>query len=457
MKLNNVMQTMQKVLIIDDNPSVGHALRLLLSLHDIDSEFVLTPQAGIQRIHDDDEIALVLQDMNFSTDTTSGEEGRQLFFALRDIRPNIPIILLTAWTQLDVAIELVKQGAADYLAKPWDDQKLIVNVKNLLQLQALQIRQQQDMQRYAEEKRHLEITADLCGLVYQSRAMHEMVKLAVRVARAPVPVLITGPNGSGKEKIAQIIQRNSLEKTGPFICVNVGALPDDLMEVELFGAEAGAYTGITKARLGRFETADGGTLFLDELGNLSASGQAKLLRVLQTGEFERLGSSTTRRCNVRIISATNADLSRAIADGQFREDLYYRLNVFELKVPPLAERAEDILPLLHFFLGGQASFSPSALRWLQAYPWSGNVRELENACQRAKVMNDGGPFEWIHFGLEFPEAKKPSSKILVEPTREMILVALRENHGVITQAARQLGLSRQALYRRMEQYGIADA
>lgn len=448
---------MQKVLIIDDNPSVGHALTLLLSVHDIDSEFVLTPQAGIQRLDDDPEIALVLQDMNFSSDTTSGEEGRQLFFALRDIRPNIPIILLTAWTQLEVAIELVKHGAADYLAKPWDDQKLIVNVKNLLQLQALQMRQQQDMERYTEEKRQLELTADLCGLVYRSRAMHEVVKLAVRVARAPVPVLITGPNGSGKEKIAQIIQRNSSEKAGPFICVNVGALPDDLMEVELFGADAGAYTGITKTRIGRFEAADGGTLFLDELGNLSASGQAKLLRVLQTGEFERLGSSATRRCNVRVISATNTDLPRAIAEGQFREDLYYRLNVFELSVPPLAERAEDIQPLLHFFLGGTAYFSPSALRCLQAYSWNGNVRELENACQRAKVMHDGGPFEWHHFGLDLPDGKKTSAKVLVEPTREMILIALRENHGVIAHAARQLGLSRQALYRRMEQYGIADA
>ncbi|HEY7885202.1 MAG TPA: sigma-54 dependent transcriptional regulator [Cellvibrionaceae bacterium] len=448
---------MQRVLIIDDNPGVGKALSLLLSLHDLDSEVVLTPQAGLQRLQQDSRIALVLQDMNFTTDTTSGEEGRQLFAAIRQLHPDLPVILLTAWTQLETAIDLVKQGAADYLAKPWDDQKLITTVKNLLELQDLQTRQLQQAQDRHSDKQRLQQTADLCGLVYQSDTMHELAKMAIKIARTDMPVLISGPNGSGKEKIAQIIQRNSAVKNGPFVCVNVGALPNELMEVELFGAEAGAYTGISKTRLGRFETAHGGTLFLDELGNLSASGQAKLLRVLQTGQFERLGSSETRHCQVRIISATNANLPDAIEKGLFREDLFYRINVFELTIPPLAERVDDILPLLHFFLGSKAEISPKALQWLQAYPWPGNVRELENACQRARILGaeEGGKpmLEFEHFGIEFEPEKNPP-KIQVEPSREMIIHALRDNHGVVAQAARQLGLSRQALYRRIEQYDI---
>src|SRR5690606_20636702 len=206
---------------------------------------------------------------------------------------------------------------------------------------------------------------------------------------------------------------------GPFVCVNVGALPNELMEVELFGAEAGAYTGINKTRLGRFETAHGGTLFLDELGNLSASGQAKLLRVLQTGQFERLGSSETRHCQVRIISATNADLRDAIEKGLFREDLYYRLNVFELNIPALSERREDILPLLRLFLGEKNVVDSSTLQRLQACPWPGNVRELENACQRARIMGEGKTLIFEHFGIDFNPQQAPA-KIQIEPTREMI-------------------------------------
>lgn len=445
---------MQRVLIIDDNPSVGKALKLLLALHNIDSEVVLTPQAGVQCVENDERVALVIQDMNFTHDTTSGDEGKRLFQALRAVRPDLPIILITAWTQLEAAIELVKQGAADYLAKPWDDHKLVTTVRNLLELQQLQECQLRQAHSWAEQREQLRRSADLCGLVYHSPVMHELVTMAVKIARTQVPVLITGPNGAGKEKIAQIIQRNSAVREGPFVCVNVGALPNDLMEVELFGAEPGAYTGISKTRLGRFETADGGTLFLDELGTLSAGGQAKLLRVLQTGEFERLGSSQTRRCNVRIISATNTDLRQAIANGEFREDLYYRLNVFELEVPPLAERPEDILPLTRLFLGDDVKLDVKILQWLQAYPWPGNIRELENACRRAHILSDGMALQTTHFGIDFDPATAPQAKMVIEPSREMIVAALQDNHGIVARAARQLGLSRQALYRRMEQYDI---
>lgn len=450
---------MQKVLIIDDNPAIGSALSVLLNLHEIECESVLTPQAGIQRLTQDADIALIVQDMNFTEDTTSGEEGKALFYAIREIHPDIPVILLTAWTQLDTAVELVKNGAADYVGKPWDDQKLLTTITNLLELAELQQQQLQQTQMQQTAKEKLALEADLCGLIYQSSVMHNLIDMAVKIAPSDVPVLITGANGSGKEKIAEIIQANSRVNTGAFIRVNVGALPDELMEAELFGAEAGAYTGITKKRIGRFEAADNGTLFLDEIGNLSASGQAKLLRVLQTGEFERLGSSTTYKCNVRVISATNTDLPNAIKEGEFREDLFYRLNVIELKLPPLADRKEDILPLARRFLGRKTKLESNTVKALQSYSWPGNVRELENTCQRARLLGkeqleQNTPLSLTYFGLDIDKIAISTSSFSVEPSKEMIQTALTENQDIIAQAARQLGLTRQALYRRMKKHGI---
>jgi len=276
---------------------------------------------------------------------------------LRAAQPDLPVVLLTAWTQLETAVELVKAGAADYLAKPWDNARLVTTVRKPAAVACgthCGARTPGPV-----DRSHADLAArfDLRGIVYRSAAMHAVVQMATQVARANVPVLITGPNGAGKEILAEIIQANSLSKDGPFVRVNAGALPADLLESELFGAEAGAYTGATRAREGRFEAAHGGTLFLDEIGNLPMTGQAKLLRVLQTGEFERLGSSQTRKVDVRIVSATNAPLGDAIRQGRFREDLYYRLNVIELPVPPLADRRDDILPLAGI------SSSPATACW----------------------------------------------------------------------------------------------
>src|SRR6266542_2210230 len=253
-----------------------------------------------------------------------------LFHAIRKADPAMPVLLMTAWTSLETAVALVREGANDYLAKPWDDAKLLISVRTLLQMRALQRENERLKDTRSQSRRELVSRYDLAGIVYESDGMHRVVSLAVQVAASGVPVLITGESGAGKEKIAEIVQANSRRRGKPFVRVNAGALPDELLESELFGAEPGAFTGSRRLRIGRFEAADGGTLFLDEIGDLSTAGQVRLLRVLETGEFERLGSSVTRRADVRVLAATNTDLKKAIAEGRFREDLFFRVNVIEL-------------------------------------------------------------------------------------------------------------------------------
>lgn len=445
---------MASILIIDDNDAVRTALEVLISLQGHRVLTASSPDEGLRTLAKE-QTDLVLQDMNFRKEATSGEEGVSLFHGIRERYPTVPIVLLTAWTHLETAVELVKAGAADYVAKPWDDARLLTTIRNLLELRRLSVEQDRAARRRAESRAALAQKFDLCGLVFESEPMRDVVTKATHIAAADVPVLITGPNGSGKEVLAAIIQANSSVRSGPFIKVNVGALPKDLMEAELFGAEAGAYTGATKVRQGRFEAADGGTLFLDEIGNLSMEGQAKLLRVLQTGEFERLGSSTTRRVKVRVISATNSDLPAAITAGRFREDLYYRLNVIELKVPPLVERKEDILPLAKHFLEDEQKMSVPAQRALLAHSWPGNVRELMNTIRRASLLSTSAEISPADLGL----VMAPGTLEMVperEPDRAEIEGALARARGVIARAARELGLSRQALYRRMEKLGLKE-
>ncbi|MCA9579542.1 MAG: sigma-54 dependent transcriptional regulator [Polyangiales bacterium] len=310
---------------------------------------------------------------------------------------------------------------------------------------------------------------DLRGLVYQSAAMHDVACLAVAVAPSDAPVLITGPNGAGKERIADIVHHNSARRGGPFVRVNAGALPEDLLEAELFGAEAGAFTGALRARVGRFEAAHRGTLFLDELGNLSLAGQMKLLRVLETGEYERLGSSTTRRCDVRVVSATNADLDVAVATGAFREDLLYRLNVIELRLPSLAERTDDILVLTDHLLQalrmqhGAVELGPGARHALLRHRWPGNVRELQNRLRRASLVCRGGVIVASDLGLPADDGRdlrvrrteRGATPIATNgPERKVVELALQRASGVVSRAAADLGMSRQALYRRMERTGL---
>ncbi|MDR6673281.1 sigma-54-dependent transcriptional regulator [Xanthomonas sp. 1678] len=439
------------ILIIDDNPAVATALEVLFSLHDIDTVHADSPDAGLQRLSEGD-IDLVLQDMNFTADTTSGEEGVALFDAIRARHPDLPVILLTAWTQLSSAVELVKAGAADYLAKPWDDRKLLTTVNNLLELS--EARRELERRRDGERRHRQQLAQryELRGAVFADPASERAIALACQVARSELPVLITGPNGSGKEKIAEIIQANSPMRQGPFVALNCGAIPAELIEAELFGAEAGAYTGANKVREGKFEAADGGTLFLDEIGNLSLAGQMKLLRVLETGRFERLGSNRERQVKVRVISATNADLTTMIRDGAFREDLYYRLNAVELSLPALADRPGDILPLAEHFLSGAKPLSAGAAQALQRHAWPGNVRELRNVIQRAELLAGGRQIDAADLNLPKPAPQRPAAG--AEPDRERIVAVLGRANGVIAQAANELGMSRQALYRRMDRYGI---
>jgi DNA-binding NtrC family response regulator len=458
--------TMSKVLIVEDQPAVAKALTVLLEIHDIPCLTAESPSQALALL-DREEIGVVIQDMNFDPGVTSGAEGFELFHRIRELDPDLPVLAMTAWTSLETAVQMVKEGATDYLAKPWDDAKLVASVRTLLTMRDLQLENARLRAEKQRGRRELAERYDLCGLVYESASMHRVVSLAVQVAGADVPVVISGPNGVGKEKLAEIVEANSRRHGRPFVRVNAGALPDELLESELFGAEAGAYTGSVKRRVGRFEAADGGTLFLDEIGNLSLAGQGKLLRVLQSGQFERLGSSETRQVDVRVLAATNADLRQAIAAGRFREDLFFRLNVIELAVPPLHRRPEDILPLAESVLAGLApagqaprSLSVPAQTALVRYSWPGNARELINRIQRAVLVAAGPSLtpEDLGFGPSADDAPAGPAEGSVlqgqEAERREIEDALVATGGQVSRAALRLGMSRQALYRRMEKLGI---
>ena len=460
---------MRTVLVVDDNPAVTSALELLLGMHDIRTLSASGPAEGLTLLRQR-AVDLVIADMNFRADTTSGEEGIELFRAIRARQPDLPVILLTGWSNLPSAVQLIKAGAADYIAKPWDNDKLLATVENLLEL--VESNRERARLQQARRTRRDELTRqyDLAGVVFESEGMASAVELACRVARAPVPVLISGPNGAGKERIAAILHANCPSPQGPFVIVNCGALPPELLEAELFGAEAGAYTGAQRARAGRFEAADGGTLFLDEIGNLPLSGQVKLLRVLESGQYEPLGSSRTRQARVRIVSATNADLRAMIREGRFREDLFYRLNLIEICVPALTQRAEDIRPLAEHFLGDGPRLSEEAREALLRHPWPGNVRELRNSIERAKLLAREGvigaadlnlPARTLAEGVTGPAASaaRNGSAVAAEGleenlSREVLEAHLQRAGGNVSRAAQSLGLSRQALYRRLERLGL---
>jgi DNA-binding NtrC family response regulator len=458
---------MSQVLIVEDQAAVAHALEVLFGLHGIPCEVAAGPSEAVERVASG-EVGLVVQDMNFSRSATSGTEGIALFREVRRLDPEMPVLLMTAWTSLETAVALVREGAADYVAKPWDDDKLLTSVRNLLELRRLQAENLRLRTERTASRDDIAERYDVLGVVYESDAMHRVVSLAVQVAASDVPILITGPNGAGKEKIAEIVRANSRRRDKPFIRMNVGAVPDELFESELFGAEAGAYTGSRRLRIGRFEAADGGTIFLDEVGNLSPAGQVKLLRVLQNKEFERLGSNQPIRVDVRVICATNADLKQAIAKGRFREDLFFRLNVIELAVPALADRRDDVLPLARRFLadishergGDPPVLTAEAERALLDHAWPGNVRELFNRIQRAAVVAMEPALTAADLGFadadrtRSPGAAGEASAAGEGGEKGVVEEVLRRHGGSVSRAAAELGMSRQAFYRRMEKLGI---
>jgi len=453
-----------RILVADDQADVLEALRFLLKR---DGHAVVTAQspAGALATLDSEDVDLVLMDLNYARDTTSGREGMDLLGRIRAQDASLPVVVMTAWGSVEGAVEAMRAGARDYVQKPWDNTRLLATLRTQLELG----RALKRSRRLEEENQHLRRgQGGLPSMVSESRAMQPIRRLIERVAPSGANVLVTGEHGTGKEVVARLLHASSSRADRPFVAVNSGGLSEGVFESELFGHVKGAFTDAKADRIGCFELADGGTLFLDEIGNMPLSQQAKLLRVLQTGELHPVGSSKVRRVDVRVVSATNVDLSKAVSEGRFREDLLYRLNTVELQLPPLRERREDIPLLAAHFLAehgrryGRPSprLSPGALEALLAYAWPGNVRELEHAVERALLMAAGD--EVTADDLLLKRANREGLSRLEEMTLEeveryLIERALARNEGNVSEAAKGLGLSRSALYRRLQHYGIKGA
>ena len=446
------------ILIADDQEDVLKALRLLLKGEGFRIDTVTSP-AGIVAALEEDDFDALLMDLNYTRDTTSGREGLDLVPQIRDLDSTLPVIVMTAWGSVDGAVEAMRNGARDYIEKPWDNARLIATVRTQLELgQALR-----QTQRLNAENRMLR-REGLPDMIAESRAMQPVLKLMERVGPSDANVLITGEHGTGKEIVARWLHASSDRAESPLVTVNVGGLSEGTFESELFGHVKGAFTDAKTDRVGYFELADQGTLFLDEIANVPTPQQASFLRVIESGEIQRVGSSKTRRVDVRILSATNVDVQAEIERERFREDLLYRLNTVEIRLPPLRERREDIPRLATHFLNRHAThygndvseFDPAAMQLLLEHPWPGNVRELEHAVERAVLMAGTGVIQADDLGLrERPDgATRLEQMTLDDAERYLIQKALSRADGNVSQAAEALGLSRSALYRRLERFGL---
>lgn len=455
-------QAMPRVLIADDQPAVIEALRLLLKGEGFETRTVASPSDVAEALSRQTfDVALI--DLNYTRDTTSGQEGLDLIARIREIDPTLPVVVMTAWGSVELAVEAMQLGASDFVQKPWDNARLLT----ILRTQSELARALRKGERLEAENRMLRADGEGIRplLIAGAAAMQPVLELVSHVGPSDANVLITGENGTGKEVIARTLHALSPRASKPMVTVNAGALAEGTFESELFGHVKGAFTDAKSDRVGRFELADGGTLFLDEIANVPLNLQPKLLRVLETGEFERVGSSQTRRADVRLLSATNAELKDEAAAGRFRQDLFFRLNTVEIHLPPLRERPEDIPMLAAHFLRLHAhryrknlsGFEPPALEALSAYGWPGNVRELDHVVQRAVLMARGEAVKVVDLGLQ-PEREGGERKLdemsLEEVERLLIQKALKRFGGNVSQAAETLGLSRSALYRRMQKYEI---
>ena len=454
--------TLPRILVTDDQPDVLEALRLLLKSEGHACVCRQSPTQALEAVKQE-RFDAALIDLNYTRDTTSGQEGLELLAQLKKLAPDLPVVVMTAWGTIDVAVQAMRAGAGDFIEKPWDNRRLINVLRAQVELGRSLRREAKLMTENAllREEEGEDFIAD-------SPSMRPVMDMLRRVAPSDANVLILGENGTGKGVLARHLHRLSRRGDKPLIKVNMGGIAESVFESEMFGHVKGAFTDAKGDRIGRFELADGGTLFLDEIANIPISQQPKLLRVLEDGELERLGSSRTLKVDVRLVSATNADLGADVARGAFRKDLLFRLNTVEIRLPPLRERREDIAPMARAFLARCAGryqregmeFSPSALQVLERYPWPGNVRELSHVIERAVLMAGSSRIEQLDFSLQPAETVLPAApgaaaaQTLEQAEQAMVRNALDQCGGNIQKTAELLGLSRAALYRRLEKYGI---
>jgi DNA-binding NtrC family response regulator len=453
------VSTIPRILVADDDPDVIQALRLLLKGAGYETGSAASPAAVLEAVASQDYDAVLL-DLNYTRDTTSGREGLDLLTRLQALDATLPVIVMTAWASVETAVEAMRRGAHDYIAKPWDNTRLITTLRTQVELG----RALKKGQRLEDENLRLR-RRELPDFIAGSPTMRPVLEVMERVAPSDANVLITGEHGTGKEVVARWLHAASLRASGPLVTVDAGGIAETLFESELFGHVKGAFTDAKADRTGCFELAHGGTLLLDEIANVPLKQQAKLLRVLETGELQRVGSSKTRRVDVRLVSATNADIRQEVDAGRFREDLLYRLNTVEIELPPLRRRREDIPALAAHFLGRLATkyrkpvadFATDAMNALLEHTWPGNVRELEHVVERAVLMARGDKILLDDLGLRGrPHADVPLWEMkLADAERHLIRRALERYNGNVSQAAAALGLSRSALYRRLERHGLA--
>ena len=451
------MSDTARILVADDQRDILEALRLLLKAEGFVTETVGSPAAVLASVQKTDFDAVLL-DLNYARDTTTGREGLELVSQLRAHDPSLPTVVMTAWGSIDKAVEAMRRGARDFIEKPWENARLLATIRSQVELgRALR------RSRHLEDENRVLRPEGAPELIADSAAMRPVLQLMRQVAPSDANVLITGEHGTGKEVVAGWIHAASSRAARPLVAVSLGGLSEGVFESEMFGHIRGAFTDARTDRIGRFELADGGTLLLDEVGTVPSQQQAKLLRVLESGELERVGSSRTRRVDARVLSATNADLRSEVAAGRFREDLLFRLNTIEIHLPALRERREDISALAHHFLRryttryrkALAGFEPEALSALEAHPWPGNVRELDHTIERAALLARGPRVVPSDLGLR-PAGPTPAldEMPLDEVEKLLIRKALDRHEGNVSHAAKALGLSRSALYRRLQQHGL---
>ncbi len=446
-----------RILIGDDQADVLEALRLLLKPEGYVIDTAASP-AQVVRALELKDYDVVLIDLNYSRDTTSGEEGLDLLKRIRMADESLPVVVMTAWGSVDVAVEAMRRGARDFVQKPWDNERLLAIVRTQTELgRAIRLGRRLELANQA-------LMADgRSPLLAESPAMRPVLEVIARVGPSDANVLVSGENGTGKSLVAQALHAVSPRTTRPMVTVNAGGMAEGVFESELFGHVRGAFTDAKADRVGRFELADGSTLFLDEIANVPSSQQAKLLRVIETGEFERVGSSRTRKVDVRIVSATNADLAAEVEAGRFRQDLLFRLNTIEIVLPPLRDRREDIPLLARHFLTqhtqryrkGITGFEPAALQLLMDHRWPGNVRELDHSIERAVLMAQASVIRATDLGLRVEAVSAGRLEDMsLEDVEAFLIRKSMARYGNVSHAARALGLSRSALYRRLERYKL---